>query len=127
MTMWQASRLDDDLKDLALLAVAAGVGCSSCTEAGYWAPAGRRPAIEAEIRASAVWRDGEVFTLLERLVMLYAAAAIMSPPIAIDDLAAELRWRLGEAGLAELTTIIAAARERAEATAEGQTRHAGLD
>jgi alkylhydroperoxidase family enzyme len=109
MTVRQQSRLDGDLKDLALLAVAAGTGCSWCTGAGYWAPAGRRQVIEAEIRATPRWRDGEVFTRLERLVMLYAEATAMSPPMATDDLTADLRERLGEPGLAELTAIIAAA------------------
>ena len=81
MTVQQASRLDEGLKDLALLAVAAAAGCSWCTEAGYWAPAGRRQMIENEIRAIPLWRDGEVFTRLERLVMLYAEAATLTPPL----------------------------------------------
>jgi alkylhydroperoxidase family enzyme len=131
MTVRQQSRLDGDLKDLALLAVAAGTGCSWCTGAGYWAPAGRRQVIEAEIRATPRWRDGEVFTRLERLVMLYAEATAMSPPMATDDLTADLRERLGEPGLAELTAIIAAAlgrpQERSQGPPRGQTRQSGLD
>jgi alkylhydroperoxidase family enzyme len=127
MTVRQASRLDDGLKDLALLAVAASTGCEWCAGAGYWAPAGRRELIEAEIRAMPRWRDGEVFTRLERLVMLYAEAATTSPPIPLDDLAADLREGLGEPGLAELAAIIAAAREPAEARALGQTRQSGVD
>jgi alkylhydroperoxidase family enzyme len=127
MTVRQARRLDDGLKDLALLAVAASSGCSWCTDLGYWAPAGRRPVIEAEIRAIPGWRDGEVFTRLERLVMLYAEATTMTPPVAIDDLAAELREQLGEPGLAGLTAIIAGALEQARAKAHGQTRQSGLD
>ncbi|HTW04640.1 MAG TPA: hypothetical protein VMF87_30380 [Streptosporangiaceae bacterium] len=116
MTVRQAGRLDDGLKDLALLAVGAAAGCSTCTDAWYWAPAGRRAVLEAEIRGSALWHDGEVFTRLERLVMLYAEAAVMSPPMALGGLAAELGGYLGETGLAELTAIVA-----------GQTAHAGLD
>jgi alkylhydroperoxidase family enzyme len=127
MTVRQARRLDDGLKDLALLSIAASAGCSWCTDLGYWAPAGRRPVIEAEIGAIKQWRDGEVFTRLERLVMLYAEAATLTPPVAIDDLAADLRERLGETGLAELTEIIAAALEQAQARARGQTRQSGLD
>jgi alkylhydroperoxidase family enzyme len=123
MTVGQQSRLDGGLTDLALLAVAASTGCSWCTGAGYWAPAGRRHVIEAEIRAIPQWRDGEVFTRLERLVMLYAEATTMSPPVATGDLAADLRERLGEPGLAELTAIIAAARGKPH----GQKRQAGLD
>jgi alkylhydroperoxidase family enzyme len=118
MTVRQARRLDDGLKDLALLAAAAAAGCSWCTGGGYWAPAGRRPAIEAELAAIARWRDGEVFTRIERLVMLYAEAASMSPPMASDDLIWDLREGLGERGLAELNAIIAAAaHEPARATA----------
>ena len=127
MTVRQASRLDDGLKDLALLAVAAAAGCSWCTDVGYWAPAGRRQVVEAEIRAIPRWRDGEVFTRLERLVMLYAEAATLNPPVAIDDLTAELRECLGQTGLAELSAIIAAAQEQAQARARGQIRQSGLD
>jgi len=127
MTVRQAGRLDDGLKDLALLAVAAAVGCSSCTDAWYWAPGWRRQAIEAEIRAIPLWHDGEVFTRLERLVMLYAEAAVMSPPITVDGLETELSGCLGETGFAELAAIIAAARKQAQPVADGQTRHAGLD
>jgi alkylhydroperoxidase family enzyme len=123
MTVRQQSRLDGGLMDLALLAVAASTGCEWCTGAGYWAPAGRRQVIEAEIRAIPQWRDGEVFTRLERLVMLYAEAATMTPPMATGDLAADLRERLGEPGLAELAAIIAAARGKPH----GQKRQAGLD
>jgi alkylhydroperoxidase family enzyme len=117
MSVLQARRLDGGLKDLAVLAVAAAAGCSWCSDAGYWVPAGRRRAIEAEIAAISWWRDGEVFTRIERLVMLYAEAASMSPPMASDDLTADLRERLGEPGLAELNAIIAAAQEPAQATA----------
>ena len=113
MTVRQDSRLDNGLKDLALLAVAAAVGCSWCAGAGYWAPGARRRVIENEIRAIGRWRDGEVFTRLERLVMLYAEAATLTPPMAASDLAGELRECLGDAALAELREIVAAAREAA--------------
>lgn len=130
MTVQQASRLDDGLKDLALLAVAAAAGCSWCTDTGYWAPGGRRQVIEAELRAIGGWHDGEVFTRLERLVMLYAEAATQTPPMPVGDLTADLRACLGDGALAELDAIIAAAREPAEPALtgrRGQNRQSGLD
>jgi len=100
-------RLDSDLKDLAVLAVAAGIGCSWCLDFGYWDSATRHQALANKIRAVPQWQDSEVFTELERLVMLYAEAMTLTPPLVTDDLVADLRGRLGEAGLVELTAIIA--------------------
>ena len=47
-----------------------------------------------------------MFTELERLVMLYAEAMTMTPPLVTDDLVARLRQHLDEAQLVELTAII---------------------
>jgi AhpD family alkylhydroperoxidase len=118
MTVGQISGLDAGLRDLALLAAAASTGCSPCADSGYWGPAMRSLLIE-EIRAVPRWGDGDVFTRLERLVMLYAEAMTMTPPLAAGALAAELSEHLGEPGLAELTAFIEAA--------AGQMRQNGLD
>jgi alkylhydroperoxidase family enzyme len=134
MAVEQCSRLDRGLRELAQLAAAAVTGCSSCAGSAYWAPAMRSLVLE-EIRAVPWWSDGEVFTRLERLVMLYAEAMAMTPPLPADALAADLRERLGDAGLAELTAVVAesagqAAGQppgRAAGGAGGQTGQTGLD
>jgi alkylhydroperoxidase family enzyme len=120
MAVQQDGRLDSGLRDLAVLAAAASTGCSPCSTPGYWVPQ-TRARVLAEIRALASWRDGEVFTRLERLVMLYAEVMALTPPLPAGDLAAELRERLGEAALAELTSAVTAT---AAAGPAGQT---GLD
>jgi alkylhydroperoxidase family enzyme len=130
MTVEQASRLDGGLRDLALLAAAAGTGCSCGAGFGYWAPASRRQLIEEEIRAAPRWRDGEVFTRLERLVMLYAETLTMTPPLAgglADRLADELRERLGEAALAELAAAVTGTVAGTADAAAGQTGQTRLD
>jgi alkylhydroperoxidase family enzyme len=131
MTVEQASRLDGGLRDLALLAAAAGTGCSCGAGFGYWAPASRRQLIEEEIRAAPRWRDGEVFTRLERLVMLYAETLTMTPPLAAgglaDRLADELRERLGEAALAELAAAVTGTVAGTADAAAGETGQTRLD
>ena len=60
-----------------------------------------------KIRAILEWQGSEVFTELERLVMLYAEAMTVTPPLVTDDLVVQLRRHLDEAELVELTAIIA--------------------
>jgi alkylhydroperoxidase family enzyme len=98
--------LDQGLKDLAALAAMATVGCSWCTDFGYWEPITRREVLAWKIRAIPEWGDSEVFTELERLVMLYAEALAVTPPYLPDELVSRLREHLGEAELAELTAAI---------------------
>jgi alkylhydroperoxidase family enzyme len=100
------SRLDPGLKDLAVIAAAASIRCS-CTDFGYWESSTRSRVISERIRAIPDWQDSEVFTELERLVMLYAEAMTITPPLVSDELVARLRAHLDEAELVELTTIIA--------------------
>lgn len=98
--------LDQGLKDLAVLAATATIGCSWCTDFGYWGPITRRDVLARKIRAIPDWQDSEVFTELERLVMLYAEAVAVTPPYVPAELVGQLRRHLGEAELAELTTAI---------------------
>ncbi len=100
-------RLDSGLKDLAVMAVAASIGCSWCMDFGYWESTTRHDVLAEKIRAIPDWQDSEVFTELERLVMLYAEAMTATPPLVTDDLVARLRRHLDEAQLVELTAIIA--------------------
>jgi alkylhydroperoxidase family enzyme len=105
---WNLSnRLDAGLKDLAVIAAAASIRCS-CVDLGYWESTTTRRVVAERIRAIPDWQDSEVFTGLERLVMLYAEAMTITPPLVTGDLVARLREHLAEAELVELTVIIAA-------------------
>jgi alkylhydroperoxidase family enzyme len=100
-------RLDGGLKDLAVMSAAASIGCSCCLDFGYWASTTRQAVMAEKIRAIPDWQGSEVFTDLERLVMLYAEAMTMTPPLVTDELVDQLRQHLDEAALVELTAIIA--------------------
>ncbi len=100
-------RLDSGLKDLAVMSAAASIGCSWCLDFGYWASTTRHTVMAEKIRAIPDWQGSELFTDLERLVMLYAEAMTMTPPLVTDELVDQLRQHLDEAELVELTAIIA--------------------
>lgn len=101
-------RLDSGLKDLAVTAAAASIGCAWCMDFGYWESVTRHEMLAEKIRAIPDWQDSEVFTELERLVMLYAEAMTITPPLVTDDLVTRLRQHLDEAEFVELTAVIAA-------------------
>jgi len=61
----------------------------------------------AKIRAVPNWRDSDVFTELERLVLEYAEAMTDTPPSVTDEMVARLSAQLSEAELVELTAIVA--------------------
>jgi len=52
-------RLDSGLKDLAVLAAAASIGCAWCLDFGYWEPLTRHDVLAEKIRAVPSWQDSE--------------------------------------------------------------------
>jgi AhpD family alkylhydroperoxidase len=100
-------QLDRGLKDLAVMAAAATIGCAWCVDFGYWEATVRHSVPVEKIRAAANWRDSDVFTALERLVLGYAEAMTATPPGVTDEMMDALRGYLNEAQLVELTAIIA--------------------
>lgn len=99
--------LDRGLKDLAMTAAAARIRCAWCMDFGFWAATMDHGVPRAKIGAVPAGRDGDLFSRLELLVVAYAEAMTATPPEVTDDLVAELRERLSEAQLAELTAVIA--------------------
>ncbi|MEU5052573.1 carboxymuconolactone decarboxylase family protein [Streptomyces sp. NPDC021096] len=99
-------KLDPGLKDLAVMASSAAIGCSWCMDFGYW-ESRRRGVSHEKLRDVPCWRDSEVYTPLERDVLEYAEAMTATPPVVEDDLVERLRGRLGEAALVELTAMVA--------------------
>ena len=99
--------LDQGLKDLAVMAAAATTGCSWCMDFGYWESVTKHDVRAEKIRAVPRWRDSDVFTELERLVLDYAEAMTGTPPSVTDEMVERLRGHLSEAQLVELTAIVA--------------------
>ena len=99
--------VDRELKDLAVMAAAAAIGCAWCLDFGYWEATMRHKVPAEKIRAAPAWRDSDMFTELERLVLEYAEAMTATPPAVTDEMTERLRRHLGESGLVELTAIVA--------------------
>jgi alkylhydroperoxidase family enzyme len=99
--------LDRELKDLAVMAVAATIGCASCMDFGYWGTTVSHAAPAEKTRDTANCRDSQVFSDLELLVMEYAEAMTATPPRVTDATVEALLHHLSEAQLVELTAIIA--------------------
>ena len=110
-------RLDSGPRDLAVTAAAASIRCAWCMDFGYWESTTRHEVLAEKIRAIPDWQESEVFTELERLVMLYAEAMTMTPPLVADDLAARLSRHLDEGQLVELTAVVALENLRARMNA----------
>ena len=102
---WRA--LGHGLKDLAVMAAAAKIGCAWCMDFGYWESTVRHEVPAEKIRAVPGWRDSEVFNGLERLVLEYAEAMTDTPPSVTDEMVERLRAQLSDEELVELTAIVA--------------------
>jgi alkylhydroperoxidase family enzyme len=100
-------KLDRGLKDLAVMAAAAQIGCAWCMDFGYWESVTNHGVPAEKIRAVPHWRDSDVFSELERLVLEYAEAMTATPPQVTDDMVTRLSAQLTEAQLVELTAIVA--------------------
>jgi alkylhydroperoxidase family enzyme len=100
-------KLDQGLKDLAVMAAAATIGCSWCMDFGYWESTMKHDVPAEKIRAVPHWQDSGVFTELERLVLEYAEAMTDTPPSVTDEMVERLRGHLSETQLVELTAIVA--------------------
>jgi alkylhydroperoxidase family enzyme len=105
------TRLDPGLRWLAVMRVAQEIGCSWCTDFGYFdgVAQGVDP---AKIRAVPVWRDSDVFDDRERLVLEYAEAATRTPVEVGEMLAERLRRTFAPDELVELAGWIALENER---------------
>lgn len=101
---WKA--LDPTLKTLAVMASAHRIGCSWCTDYGYWA-AVQDGLDETTLRAVPTWRDSQLFTPTQRQVMEFAELASGEVAEVPEELVDALRSELGEAALVELAMMVA--------------------
>jgi len=101
---WDAC--DEQLKSFAHMAVAAQVGCSWCLDYNYF-EANNRNLDMNKAREVPIWRESDAFSPLERDVLEYAEAMTTMPIGVTDEMVANLRDKLGDAALVELTAVIA--------------------
>jgi alkylhydroperoxidase family enzyme len=106
---WRA--LDPDLKNLAVMASAASIGCSWCMDFG-WFVARSRDLDTAKLEEVPRWRESTAFTDLERQVLAYAEAMTATPPEVTDEMAGALREALGVEAFVELTMMVAVENQR---------------
>ena len=100
-------RLDTRLKDLAVFAASARIGCAWCLDYGYW-ESHLHGVARDKIDAFPDWEaHAERFTERELLVLTYADAMTATPPEVTDELMARLRGCLTEPQITELTAIVA--------------------
>jgi alkylhydroperoxidase family enzyme len=99
--------VDHGLKDLAVMAAAVRIGCAWCMDFGYWEATTKHEVPAEKIRAVPHWRDSDVYSEVERLVLEYAETMTATPPEVTDELVEQLSAHLSEAQLVELTAIVA--------------------
>lgn len=100
-------KVDRRLKDLAVMAAAVKIGCSWCVDFGTWESHMHGVPLE-KVRAVPHWRDSDLFSPVERLVMEYAEAMTEDPPGVTDELVEALRRHGFDDGrLVELTMMVA--------------------
>ncbi|HXW34309.1 MAG TPA: carboxymuconolactone decarboxylase family protein [Acidimicrobiales bacterium] len=99
-------KLDSHLALLAIQAAAGAIGCSWCTDFGYYENL-QRGQDPAKVRDVPVWRSSEVYSDKERAVLEYAEAASSTPVEVSDDLVARLREHLNDAEIVELAAWVA--------------------
>lgn len=99
-------KLDPVLKELAVMAAAARIGCAWCMDFGYW-EAHKLGIGQQKLRAVPAWRTSrELFSELELAVLEYAEAVCESEPAVTDEMTAYLLGQLGAAAFVELTFMI---------------------
>ena len=100
-------RVDKRLSDLAELKAATMTSCEYCIDLGSQVARRRSGLTDEHLLALPRYRDSELFTEAEKLVMDYAVGMSRTPVDVPDELFARLREHFGEAELVELTYIIA--------------------
>jgi len=100
------TRLDHELRELAVLRAALTVDCPWCVDfGGHLSERGGVPA--AKLESVAGWRSSPLFSDLERQVLDYAEALSETPLRVTDDMVAALERELGADVVVELTAYVA--------------------
>jgi len=99
-------RLDPHLRWLALQATGGEIGCSWCTDFGYYE--GMQQGVDPQkVRDVPRFADSDVYDATERVVLDYAVAATASPVDLPDSLVERLHQHLSEPQIVELAAWVA--------------------
>jgi alkylhydroperoxidase family enzyme len=99
-------RLDPRLRWLALQATGGEIGCSWCTDFGYYE--GMQQGIDPQkVHDVPRFRQSDVYDETERVVLDYAVAATASPVVLPDELIERLHRHLSEPEIVELAAWVA--------------------
>jgi len=100
------SVLPDGLADLVTFVTAVDIGCSWCVDFG--ASLWERKGLDGQtLREAVQWRTSDRFSDDEKAAFGYAEAVTAQPPRVDDAMVADLRARFGDAGVVELTYLVA--------------------
>lgn len=99
-------KLDPHLALLAIQASSGAIGCTWCTDFGYYESLQKGQDPE-KVRDVPVWRDSSVYSEKERVVLEYAEAASATPVVISDDLAARLHDHFSDEEIVELAAWVA--------------------
>jgi 4-carboxymuconolactone decarboxylase len=102
----KVSRVDVRLKELAQLKAGALTQCEYCMDIGS-SIARRCGLSDEQLLALPRYRESELFSELEKLVLDYAVGMSVTPVQVSDELFAALRKHFDDAQLVELTSVIA--------------------
>ena len=99
-------KLDPHLRWLAVQAAAGAIGCSWCTDFGYFE--GLQQGVDPrKVRDVATWRDSDVYDDRERAVLEYTEAATAQPARVGQDVVERLANHLSDEEIVELVAWVA--------------------
>ena len=99
-------RLDQNLRWLVIQAAAMEIGCSWCTDYGYYE--GMQQGTDPDkVREVLHWRTSDVYDERERAVLEYAEAATATPATISDELMERLHRHFSETEIVELAAWVA--------------------
>jgi alkylhydroperoxidase family enzyme len=99
-------RLDPDLRWLAIQASASHIGCSWCTDFGFYEGV-QRGTSPQKVRDVPRWRTSDAYDERERTVLEYAEAATATPVELSDDLVERLHRHFDDGEIVELAAWVA--------------------
>jgi alkylhydroperoxidase family enzyme len=100
------TKVDHHLRWLAVQATSGQIGCSWCTDFGYYE--GVQTGVDPrKIRDVPRWRDSDVYEERERVVLEYAEAATATPVVLDEDLVARLHEHFSDEEIVELACWVA--------------------